>query len=136
MKYDEISVPMRRFLGTFEALRKLGFPSDDIYCEIARSARNRGLLSCFCKLRACGKEFSVECGPISSADVTDVTDVAADVFSHEWSRVCEAIAANAIPQADLDRIWQESEAHQNAVEFSMALLAKGIRPPATRTKEG
>ena len=47
----------------------------------------------------------------------------------EYKRVCEAINSGALSQADLDRIWQESEPYRDKVGFATALMLKGFSPP-------
>jgi len=109
---------MRAFLGAFEAFRKMGFLADDIFCEIAWSARF-DVLSCFCKLEAQGKTFAIESGPVEDADA----------FGAEYKAVTTAMNKDEISQEDLDRIWVESEPFQEKVLFATALLAKGFKPP-------
>ena len=81
--------------------------------------RAGGALSCFVHLKDQGKEFALECGLVDDGPA----------FIEEYERVSTAINARKIPQADLDRIWQESEPYQKAVEFSAAVLAKGFVAP-------
>ena len=119
MKYDDISEAMRRFLGGFEAFRKMGFKADDIFCLVQPSARAHGAVSCFTYLKAQGKEFSLECGLVEDEEA----------FSEEYTRVSTALNAHEIPQEDLDRIWLESEPFQRLADFSAAVIAKGFIPP-------
>jgi hypothetical protein len=116
LKYEDISSTMRAFLGAFEGFRKMGFRADDIYCEVAWSMRF-DVLSCFCKLITQGKTFAFEVGEVEDADV----------FAKEYTRVTTSM--REIPQADLDRIWVESEAYRERVHFAAALLAKGFDLP-------
>lgn len=95
MTYAEISPTMRAFLGVFEGLRKMGFRSDDIYCQSARSVELGGALAAYCTLRTQGKEFSVFAGPVESEAA----------MAAEYRAVAQAVLSHAVPQADLDRIW-------------------------------
>jgi hypothetical protein len=120
VKYDEITPVMRKFLGGWLGFRKLGFSADDLYCAIYKSARNQGLLSCFVTLRTQGKEFNLEIGPIDDAAALE----------KEYARVCGA--ASQVSQADLERIWRESEIYERKSDFIFALMNKGFElPPAS-----
>lgn len=121
MTYDEISPVMRGFLGAWEAFRKLGFRADDLYCEIARSELNGGLLSCFVTLRAQRKIFHLEVGPVEGGD--------GKAFTAEWKRVCEAMNARRVEEKDLDRIYQESIPFRLKADFIVALSLKGFKIP-------
>jgi hypothetical protein len=118
MRYEDISPTMRAFLGGREAFRKMGFRPEDLYCEIAWSARFH-VLSCFCKLDAQGKTFSLEVGPVNDPEA----------FEHEYERVAKAINGGEVSQEDCDRIWVESEPYRKKVEFVAAVVAKGFKPP-------
>ena len=120
MRYDDITPTMRAFVGGREAFRKMGFRPEDLYCEIAMSALS-GVLSCFVSLKAQGKRFSLEVGPIRDPDA----------FEREYKRVAKAINAGEVSQEDLDRIWQESEPFQRRVDFVAAVIAKGFTPPGS-----
>jgi len=119
MKYADITPTMRRFLGAFEAFRKLGYPSDSLFCLVSGSVALDGGLACFAVLKAQGKEFNLECGPVEDGKE----------FIEEYMRVTKALNAREIPQEDLDRIWQESEPFEKKVQFTAALLFKGFVSP-------
>jgi hypothetical protein len=87
MRYSEISPTMRAFLGAFEAFRKMGFLSDDIYCVVSRSVRLGGALGAFAVLKTQGKEFSIDCGPVTSEKDA----------GEEYQRVSKAVSAGEIP---------------------------------------
>lgn len=118
MTYDEISPTLRAFIGGREAFRKMGFKAEDLFCFISMSARHR-VLTCFVQLKAQNNVFNLEVGPVA--------DEAG--FGEEYTRVAEAINKGEVPQADLDRIWQESEVYNNPLGFTKALLGKGFKPP-------
>jgi hypothetical protein len=119
MRYKEISHTMRRFLGAWEGFRKLGFSSTDIFCSVERSARFGGRLSCFCVLKVQGRQFVFECGPVASEQEA----------GDEYLRVTKAVLAHELPQEDMDRIWNASEACQRFDELAEAILSKGIEIP-------
>jgi hypothetical protein len=120
MKYGEISATMRAFIGNREGFRKMGFKAEDLYCSIAMSARHR-TLSCFVKLQLTTKssDFNMEVGPVKDGQA----------FEAEYKRVSQAINAGEVPQADMDRMWQECEIYNDKMGFTAALLARGFRPP-------
>lgn len=126
MRYDDVSRVMRKFVGCWEAFRKLGFPATDLFCLVANSARAHGAPSLFCQLRTQDKEFTVELGVLPSGSTREQ-------ISQEYERVATAVCGREIPQDDLDRMWQESEPYADPVGFTAALLAKGF---AIRTKSG
>jgi hypothetical protein len=107
---------MRRFIGAFEAYRRLGFKADDIFFLVSESARF-GVLSAFCLLKTQGKEFATECGPVESQEKA----------AAEYA----ALAMDKLPEADLERLWDESEPRQNATLFVLAIVDKGFRIPNT-----
>jgi hypothetical protein len=119
MTYDEISPTMRSFVGGWEAFRKLGFRSRDIYLMVGKSFALKGNLAAFVALRTQGKEFNLEVGPVASV---------AEAHA-EYEAVAAAISAGLVPQADLDRMWQESECHQRAADFVLAVHRKGFELP-------
>ena len=117
MKYDDISVVMRAFIGNREMMRRLGFAADDLYFQSARSARNSGVMTCFLVLRTGDKQFSIECGPLG-ADVS--------VLEAEYARVAQAINARELSEDDYFRIFQECEAYQATTGLIVALRARGF----------
>ena len=124
MTYDQINPVLRRVLGCFEGFRKVGFRADDLYCEPARSpGLPAGQLAVFITLKTQGQEFRIECGQWDESAVDDLRV--------QWRATCQAVNADEVPQADMDRIWQESVIFADSVGFVLALGRKGIRPPKT-----
>ena len=123
MRYEEIHPTLRAFIGNREAFRKLGFSADDLFCSIAMSFRHSNL-SCFVKLQLKNKssDFNMEVGPVEDGKT----------FEEEYRRVAQAIVDGEVPQADLDRMWQESECYQDKKGFLTALLSKGFHPPKSQ----
>lgn len=115
MKYDKISPILRKFIGSREAFRRLGFSADDLYFAISPSARLKGAIGGFVKLLTQGKEFVLELGPVEGNS---------DGLIAEYKRFCAA--QDKVSQADMDRMWQESEPFQDKAGFVLALLAKGF----------
>jgi hypothetical protein len=115
MKYEEITPTMRAFIAGREAFRKLGFSADDLFCLVSTSARHRRL-SCFVHLRAQGKTFNLEVGFVDD-------EVA---FGEEYKRMAEAVSSGAVSEADLARMWQESEVYRHKTAFLMALTDRGF----------
>jgi hypothetical protein len=119
MVYDEVSPTIRTFVDGWEAFRKLGFRSKDIYLLVAPSARLGGKLAAFVALRTQGKEFNLEVGPVEDKGNVQM----------EYTEVSTRIANGQVPQADLDRMWQESECHKRAADFVLAVHQKGFEIP-------
>lgn len=120
MRYEDIPKTLRLFFGGWEALRKMGFRSEDLYCRVQPSVQLGGANSCFVTLQTQGKEFNLECGPVG-------TDP--EAFLREYQRIACAIRDGHVAQDVLDRIYIESEPYQYAVDFAASLVCKGIRPP-------
>jgi hypothetical protein len=123
MKYEDVSPTMRAFIGTWEVLRKLGYSADDIFFQPSKSVKLGGALGAFCVLRTQGKEFSVDCGPVTSEKDA----------GEEYQRVSKAVSAGEIPQEDMDRIWWESEACQRSIQLVIAIQGKGFRVPGNKS---
>jgi hypothetical protein len=119
MKYSEISKTMRMFIGNREAFRKLGFSADDLYCQIAKSLRNYGVLSCFLVLKTQNSEFLVECGEIRNSKD----------FELEYKRACDALNSRKLSEKDLEQIYLECEAFQKGSDLIAAIMLKGIFIP-------
>ena len=123
MTYDEIHPSLRRWLGGYEALRKLGYRPDEISIAIGKEPPAPGRMVCFVRLLEGEREFLMNAGPI---------DMDTILFSGEFTRVAEAVNSGAVSQIVLDRIWHESEPYRNTVGFVAALMAKGFNPQARR----
>ena len=110
MRYEDIRPAFRNCLGYFEALRRLGFGSEDIFVFLHGG-------SAYVMLRAQGKEFVCAAGPI---------DIPKESFVGEWEKVANALNSREIPEGDLQRLYAESEAFTDSVGFMAAMIAKGI----------
>ena len=119
MKYEDVTEPMRIFIGTREMMRRLGFAAEDIYCASALSARKQGALSCFLTLRTGGKEFNVECGPIDSVAALEA----------EYKTMTACINSRTIGDDLYWRFFEESEAYQYTDGLIAALRKRGIVVP-------
>jgi hypothetical protein len=119
MTYDEITPPMRRFIGTREAFRKIGFSAENLYCMTAKSVLFAGALCGFMRLKTQGKTFDVELGPVTSEDA----------FAAEYERICEAVNAGRVSASDLARMLEECEAYHAGASLLVAIENKGIRLP-------
>jgi hypothetical protein len=123
MTYDEMHPTIRAVIGTWEGYRKAGFKADDIYCEVAANPEcPPGHLMVFTTLKAQGKEFRIGVGIWAEADIENL--------AVQWKSACAAVAGGQVPQADCDRIWQESLPHKDAIGFILALQDKGFAIPS------
>ncbi len=121
MRYQDIDPTLRQYIGGHEALRKLGFKADEVFCQAARSAQHNGALHCFVLLRTQGIEFRMHAGPIRDGDE--------DKFFTEYKRVVAATVNGQVSQHTLDRIWQESGAYRNPMSLVVAINQAGIALP-------
>ena len=120
MSYDDVTPPLREFLGTYEVLRRLGFVPGDIFFQIAKCAQHGGKLSVFCTLKTQGKEFAIECGFVATTE---------DEACREYQDVTQRLIAGEVPEDDHQRMFYECEAFALKVDLIMAILKKGIRLP-------
>lgn len=118
MRLLDYEQPFKEAVGTFEALRKLGFSSNDIFFGVATPRSD--IVQVFVALKAQGKEFTVTLGVVKGT-ATQVTDT--------WKTLAERIVAGQIPQADLDHVWQNCLVRQHAEDFVAALKNKGLVLP-------
>lgn len=122
MTYDEIHPTLRGAVGVFEGLRKAGFESDDIFVQVAGSpGLPAGELMVFVALKTQGKEFLVSVGRWLEAKTDDL--------QQQWLALCAAMNGRDVPDADMDRIWQESIVFGDMVGFTLAIMNKGIEIP-------
>jgi hypothetical protein len=122
--YDDVHPTLREFLGCREALRRLGFTPDELYCQVGQDlARARPgappELSCFLELRSGGRTFRIGAGTVGDARS----------FLRSYQEVAEAINEGRIPEADLRRMHERCQARLHAEELLAALRAKGIQIP-------
>jgi hypothetical protein len=117
--YKDISEIMRRFLGAFEGYRRLGFLPEQIYLETRSSVALGGKIGAFAALKAQGKEFFMELGPVRHEKK----------LGEEYKRVATAVREQRVSPKDLDRIWQESICCTQAESFHTALVLKGFTFP-------
>lgn len=106
--------PVIWFVWTIhEALRRLGFPADDIFVH----ADPFGTVAV--ELRTQGKSFSIVVGP------SGLTQAA---FVSAWYDFAVALSSNKVSQEALAKHWDESRAKHDA-SFVTALLAAGFTFP-------
>lgn len=122
MTYSEISPALRGYLGTWQAMRKLGFRAGDIYFVTAMSARHRKL-SVFAVLRTQGKELKVEVAHVDDEDLAQA----------EYQRVSTAVSKGEVSWGDLGRMLEECEAFQMSALFVSTIVGKGFALPGSGT---
>lgn len=114
----------RESLGVFEALRRLGFSSDDIYFMVA-GANEQGPKQTVMVLRTQGKEFKVITGYLEGS-VEEIQDT--------WVEIATALNDKKIPQEQLDASWRSCMLYLRAAEFVAALVKKGFELPKVQLK--
>lgn len=106
--------------ASFEAFRKLGFPSEDIYvvttCDVPPHAMVR--------VRQQKKEFNFVVGPIG--------DLSAEQFGERWKSYAAAINGGLIPHTELERIYKVWLARCDVPGLMVALGRKGLSIPIAR----
>ncbi len=110
-----------------EALRRFGFPADDIFVAPSYDARTGQLLARV-ELRRDGREFVI--------DVAVLRDEAdADAFGDAWRAFARDVACGAVAECALQALWDRCKAQIPAGELVVALQAKGFRMPAVVNRE-
>lgn len=108
---SELHPSVARAIGFFEALRRVGFTSDEIF--VIEGLDQGGVVSVLVQLRSGGREWTVNCGPADGADPFQVL----------WWNDPD------VPQSEKDVIWDRWLAEGHAVEMLLSLLSKGIQCP-------
>jgi hypothetical protein len=117
--YDEIHPVIRAAIGAHEGFRKLGFSSDNLFCELAATpGAPAGQVGVFMTLQSRGKAFRVGVGYWAANDEPGARAA--------WTSAVTAVNAHEVSEADLDRIWAESYPCRDKVGFVTALLDKGF----------
>jgi len=119
MKYGEIPEPMRNALGTHEMLRRLGFPTDDIFWSLRVDKMMQIVL------QTQGKDFTI--------DVGFLPRMTHEQWEKRWRSVMDALLANQISKHDYARLLSECEAYQHTANLVVAIKSKGIEIPALDT---
>ena len=110
----------------FEALRRLGFRSDDIYFGTGLGIPDglpnaSAAVSCmFVILRMHDKEFIINVGPYSGD---------AEMQEKIWLQIVAGVADGTYDEEELQIIWDNSKASRRSVDFIVALHEKGIAMP-------
>lgn len=111
---------MRRALGeawaVFEALRRLGFSSDDIFFQVGGEV-SRGMYQICIVLRAQNREFTA----IPCAVQGDPEEI-----EQQWLQFAQAVVNGTVAETELSAIWKNSQALLGAASLCAALLRKGF----------
>lgn len=110
---------MKKLLGTFEMVRRLGFLPDDIYAMFA----NGGVI--FLVLKTQGKQFSITIGPWRSGEQS---------FKTAWETAAPAWNEGMTDQERLECL-ESSEAFHDVISLIHALDKKGITCPEPRVRQ-
>jgi hypothetical protein len=123
----DLPLAAREALGTFEALRRLGFASDDIYFQVVDGIAN--CTSCGGRREhmtvqlVCGdKRFVADCGHAEQSRPNEFRERFA-----EW-----ACAWNEGDEEFLRSVWQEWLSRHGAAGIATALIEAGLLPPQER----
>lgn len=115
---SELPEAMQEALAVFEALRRLGFLSDDIYASFGLAD-----LTMLMTLRTPTRDASIRVGKLPK--------MTRKQFVKLWTIACEG-ANGKFPQSSLDDLWQKSSVYQNSGRLVMSLVTAGISIPAAR----
>lgn len=118
MTLDDIPVPMRECLATFEALRRCGFSSDNIYFTLAINFHTRRPHLAI-QLQAQARTFTVNCGEL---------DAEGDELRDLWQASAKWWNGEATEELR-KQLWEASHVYENKVDFLAGLLGNGFRLP-------
>ena len=113
--------------GYFEALRRLGFSSNDIYFGTALGVPE-GLphptpVPCiFVILRHGDAEFVINVGPYEGDE---------ELVKKMWLQIVAGVGDGTYDDEELKIVWEGSKALQRSVDLVLGLRSKGIPLPAT-----
>lgn len=132
MNLFELHVHYRGALAIWEALRTLGFAADDIYVAHGRAllpVRPEKIIDNVLTvlLKAQGKEFAATIG---------VIDAPWERVTGQWTKICEAVNAGRVTDAELQRVMDEMMPPAVFVELVAALRRKGFVLPKTTEGNG
>lgn len=121
MPQTQIDKLMWETWAAFEALRRLGFSSDDIFFHPAAvdpvsKEEGMGVL-----LKAQGKQFAIFIGPHG---------LPPQQLGNQWQEFVSELQRRE--NDELARRWTESKMSKASVDFIKALLDKGFYIPKTR----
>jgi hypothetical protein len=113
--------------GYFEALRRLGFSSNDIYFATAMGipdglAQPVPVPCIFVILRHGDEEFVINAGPYEGE---------AEMIEKMWLQIVAGVGDGTYDEEELQIVWDRSKARTQSVDFVIALRHKGIPLPAT-----
>ncbi len=117
VKYSDIEPAFREAIGTFEALRKMGFSSDDIFFGVGGELKGLGY-QFYVKLETQGKDFTVITGFVKDEP---------EKIRARWQEIAEQ--QPTMEQSLLDEVWQRSVAFLNFAAIGQAINDKGIFLP-------
>ena len=113
MGLSKVHPALRELLAVFEAWRKLGFTSDQIYALPEAIAPDAGLVPALV-LRAQGRQFIITApAPFPKAEFVDA-----------WIKAAEAW--NKGTDEERDVVWRGSVVYKHAVPLVTAMIAKGF----------
>jgi hypothetical protein len=112
--------PFKEAVGTFEVLRKLGFPSEAIFFGVADPSP--GVVQVFVALKFREKEFTITLGTVPGTP---------EEVKATWMDLATQIVNGAVPQSDLNQVWQNCLVRRHSTDFLLALTNKGLIPPKT-----
>lgn len=107
-------------LGWFEGFRRLGFSSDDVYfgCDVDEG---RAITICMI-LRAQGKEFASIIGKAPP-------EFTPELLAKEWERVANRWNDTTVPEAERQRIYEQSFPRTSSLRFLSLVKEAGIKIP-------
>jgi hypothetical protein len=116
--------PVKECWAVHQALRMLGFSSDDIYVVHGASADFPGHPpTMFVVLQTQGLEFVIHLGACKTdAEVESLLDLWTE-FVERWNR-------GDFAQSDMQKIYDASNAMQNKIQLVVGLKLKGFSIPA------
>jgi hypothetical protein len=134
MTYDDMPPVMRAAIGAHTAFRRIGFSSDVIFIELAKTPNApEGHVGVFVTLK--------RPSPTNPKKTIDYRIAVGfwpknkkkqQQFMKEWRAIALAVNNGLVSENDLERCWQESEARHHSTEFVLGLVMRGMLPVRSR----
>ena len=117
MTFDEMPETLVNAAIATEALRRLNYPADELFLDIYKD-----MVQVRVQIPS-GKAFTVDCGPLHNCDK----------FAEEWQAYVKSLNENDAFATEMGRRFclRIIDAGRNMLG---PLYAKGVYPPALRTK--
>jgi hypothetical protein len=115
---SDIHPTFKTALALFNALRGLGFKSDDIWFVSTPK-------DFIVEIHQGDKEYGIRAGSI---------DMSQEQCEERWRQISTAVSAGKYSQQSMDKLWEESHVMGNLTKLVFDLVNGGVRIPILSTQ--